>query len=289
MRFKLFGYRGKINSVDRIEQELVKNGWVIDNDNPEFLIDLTGPFHDAEIFYKTCSIKPKKLYCLLDIDIQKSKHWYEKIITDLQNCEIPCVISNVVASQLNTLFDFKGKINILRHPLRPITHLRLVKGLPFLWSGRCFGWNKKFELAIETLKVLRFPVENLVIAGTENPQVGAFFIDTPDDENLNTIFNSSKFLLSPSIFEGQNCNMLQAIISHTYPILNNQCDVVKEFGLEKFSADPSPFDMARKINEIEINPSYYNSILNELRPDIITKFSVERIAKDIIDLCLNKC
>ena len=281
MNIKIFGYRGPFNSTERIEDEFKKLGHKITDKDVDLLIHLTGPFDEAQRFYAESYIKPVRMYCLLDIDPLKHISWYDQVKTDLNNCEIPIAISNTVANQIKNLLGVKKDIKVIHYPIRPISYLCWQKGIEFLWSGRLYSSNKRFGLAVEALKTAGFDPDNLAVVGTEKPPIG-LYIERPDDELLNEVFNSSRFLISPSLFEGQNCNMIQAVISHTYPVLTNDCEVVKELGLNKFSADPDSMSLAKKMHEILGNQSYYNDILNELRPGFIQKFSVKYIVERFI-------
>lgn len=283
LKIKVFGYRGPHNNTEVIESELRSLGCNIEND-PDLLIHLNGTFEDAERYYTDCVKKPVRLYVLLDIDATKSVNWYNQVKNDLENCEIPCVISETVKKQVKKILNIKKDVQILNHPIKPVSNLKEIKGIPFLYSGRIYSKNKRFDLVLQTMDELGYDRETLVVVGTEDPPLKCLYVNSPNDNELNQLFNAADFLLSPSEFEGQNCNMIQAVITRTFPILNNQCEVVKEFGLQKFSANPDSVSMARKIREIQLNSKYYLDIMNELRPVFLNKFSSQTVVKNILEL-----
>ncbi|MEK6885278.1 MAG: glycosyltransferase [Nanoarchaeota archaeon] len=288
MKIKVFGYRGPHNNTNDIENELKKSGHdIITNEQPDLIVDLNGPFTESQLFYNKCLIKPIRLYILLDIDPQKNTSWYDQTKLDLESCEIACVISQTVKNQIKKILKIDKKLNILHHPIKNVSNLKFVKGFMFLYSGRIYSKNKRFDLVLQTLDCLGYDRETLVVAGTERPPLNCVFVESPDDNILNQVFNAADILLSPSEFEGQNCNMIQAVITRTFPILNNQCEVVREFGLEKFSSDPTPEKMAKKIHEIKSHTKYYLDIMNELRPVFQKQFSVETIVKNMLELYNN--
>ena len=269
-----------------IESELRSLGCNIE-DNPDLLIHLNGTFEDAEKYYTDCIKKPVRLYVLLDIDTSKPINWYDGVKIDFENCEIPCVISETVNKQVKKTLNIKKNIQILHHPIKPVSNLKEIKSIPFLYSGRVYSKNKRFDLVLQTMDELGYDRETLVVVGTETPPLKCLYVNSPNNNELNQLFNASDFLLSPSEFEGQNCNMIQAVITRTFPILNNQCEVVKEFGLQKFSANPDPISMVKKIREIQSNCKYYLDIMNELRPIFQKQFSAQTVAQNILNLYEN--
>lgn len=285
IRIKIFGYRGKFSQTQNIENHLIKNYNCEISEEPDLLINTTGPFSDSEIFYNQLAKKPIRLYCLLDLDPWKPIEWYNQIKQDLQKCEIPCVISQTVKQDVEQKLEIKN-LNVIYYPIRPIKYLNYVKSVEFLYSGRLYSLNKRFQLVLETLDVLGVPRQTLVVAGTEKPPFGVF-LNGLDDSDLNELFNCSRFLLSPSSSEGLNLNMIQAVIANVAPILANDCEVNKEFGLEKFCAAPNPESLAKKINEIYTNQKYYYDILTELRTDFEKKFSLNSICQNILNLYNN--
>ena len=284
MKVLVLGYRGKFNMTERIEESFKKLGHELVDNNPDFLIHLTGGFQDAQDIYNKCKIKPVRLYCLLDVDTDKDITWYSQVKKDLEDCEIPCVISETVKTQVKQILKIEKEINVVHFPLADeFSFLNYFKTIEFLYSGRVYAKNKNFQLVLETLDCLKVSRNSLVVCGTEKGPTETF-VDSQPYDIVNKLFNSCRFLLSPSSFEGTNMNMIQSVITNTFPILNKECQVNYEFGLSEFCAEPTPQAMAKKINEIVTNEKYYYDILSELRPILLEKFKLENVVKRIICL-----
>lgn len=283
LKVKIFGYRGKFNSTIRIEEELKLLNCEITDLDPDLIIHLTGGFEDAQITWQAFNQRAIRLYCLLDIDLNKDINWYDNIKNDLNNCEIPCAISQFAANQIKDILKVESKINILPYPIRPITNLNYLKSLEFLYVGRVYSQNKRFELIGKTLDLLKVGRHNLVVVGTEKPPFG-YYAGELNDEMLNEIYNSARFTFLLSSFEGIGLTAIEAAITGSFPILCNDNKVVEELGLEDFAVDPDPRAIANKINDIITNKQGYYEILDKIRPMLSQKYDVKNVAKKIISL-----
>lgn len=285
LKIKIHGFKSLFSSTERIQKSLIDNYDCVESDEPDLLINCNGPFAESEEFYNRCNKKPVRIYTLLDIDPNKPISWYSEIKCNLENCEIPCVISQTVKKDVEKKLGVKN-LNILPYPIQNVNYLHWFKTIHFLWSGRCYSNNKRFSLAIEFLKLINFEISALVTVGPENPGVGIYVADLPETD-LNELFNSSAFLLSPSQTEGLNLNVIQAIITRTIPIICNDCEVNFEHGLQEFVAEPTPLGLARKFTNFQENYNKYYDLLSELAPKMEEKYMVKAVCQKIIDLYKN--
>jgi hypothetical protein len=287
LKFKIFGAQAKFQSGPLIKEELESRGHKIINlpsEKPDILIHLTGLFHEAEEFYSLCNPKPVRIYCLLDIDPFKPdfQSFYKDVPKHLSECEIPCVISDFVKTDVELKFGVKN-LNIWHYPIRPVSYLNVEKDIEYLYSGRLYSQNKRFYLVRDVLDCLNFNKSKLVTVGPENPGFGIWVKDV-SDYDLNIYFNRAKYLLSPSSIEGLNLNLIQAIITHTIPITCEDCEVVKEWSLEMFSSPPNPEKIKEKILDINADYSYYLSVIKEIAPDFERKFKVNGVVDKLEEL-----
>lgn len=280
MKFLILGYRGKIDSTSRIEAEIIKQGHELSNE-PDVLVELCGPFDKAEEIYKSLKVKPKRIYCLLDIDKNKSAEFYKTAKQHLESADIALSISQTAATDIEDYLKLDKKLDLLPFPIRNIKYEAFYKSMPFLFVGRHYSAQKRINLAYETLDLMSVGRNQLVVASSEKPQYG-IWVESPTDDVLSELYNSASFVLTPSYGDGLNLTSIEGIICAAAPIVCDDNDVVFENCLDAFVADPNPKSMAMKINEIETNRPKYNKIMDELRPRFEEKFNVANITKQLI-------
>lgn len=288
MKVKLFGAQGKYQSGPLIKQEMESRSYKfvdLPSEEPDLLIHLTGLFDEAEEFYNNCDKKPIRIYSLLDIDHDKPDfaEFYKNIKDQLENAEIGCVISEFVKKDVENSFGIKN-LKVWHYPIRPVTFNNSLKTIVFSYTGRLYSKNKRFNLVGETLDCLNFDRNKFVTAGPERPPFGMWATDLTDEE-MCQFRNSSIYLIAPSVWEGQGCGAIEAAIARCFPILTPDCEVNKEWGLDKFCSEkPTGESLAKKILEIETNKEYYYDILNELGPDFEKRFLVNGVVNKLEEL-----
>jgi glycosyltransferase involved in cell wall biosynthesis len=149
--------------------------------------------------------------------------------------------------------------------------------------GRVYSGYKNLDLVYKTLELLRVPRESLVVVGPEKPAYGFFLHNLPVTE-LNELYNSARFTFCLSSWEGLGLSLIESVVTNTFPICLSSNPIIKELGLSEFATDPDPGAIATKINQIYTDQSYYRSILAELRPKYIEKFSLNAVCSKIMGL-----
>lgn len=282
MKVWIDGYRGPFNATERIEKEFLKLGHVLTEDSPDLIYHVNGLFEKAEdIYQKNSHNSPIRLYNLLDLN-NSDPNFYNSNVPYILNCEIFSVISNVVKQQAKRKLKLKRDIKILPYPIRPISpKLNYQRGIPFLYVGRVYSENKRFGLIQETLDLMGFDKDNLVVAGTEKPPFG-LWVDKPDDLLLSELYNSAEFTFLPSSIEGQGCTVIEAAIAGSFPILCCDNPMAHELGLTEFSTLPDSRYLALKINDIKNNSDYYNELLDSRRPFFLENFTLENVVRHVM-------
>lgn len=279
MKIKVFGWNQNISSVIPImEEEFKKLGCEI-GDNPDLIMDFTGFFDDA-IEYGKKYPKAKKIFNLLNADVNNPNWPEQKAREQYLQCDIPTTVSE--STRKDILSRTGIDTQVIYWPMKSITNLNYMKSLDFAYVGRLYSQEKRFNLVVETLKLLKYPISSLILVGPESfPQ--AYNVGLVPEPILNEVYNSTKYLFCPCWREG-SMSMLESCLGNCIPIVCNDNYWVHEFGLTDFAADPHPVAMAEKIIEIDKNLVMYRNKLQSIVPNIIEKFDKTNVAKRIIDL-----
>jgi len=275
MTIKCLGYRGLFNSTERIEQEFIRRGWTL-SDKPDLIYHANGFFDDAEAFYDQCITKPIRIYNLLDIPPHIEGWPVEKTKEQLSRAEVVTTISEHVAVQMNEILGINPYVNYF--PMRPVKQINIPRDQKYLYVGRVFDSNKRVDL----LSGFRG-----VTVATTQPFHYNKCIFCPSDEKLSELYSSHQFTFLPSKYEGIGLTAVEAVICGSYPVLCNDNPAVKTFDLQPFAADPTTDALLKKVEEIEKNKDYYETIRKSLVDSFISKFSLERVVERIINLYNN--
>lgn len=282
----VFGYRGQPSpsATERIEKELVSQGCELVNENPDLIIHTTGLFTDAQNFYKTCSNKPIRLYCLLDVN-NRTPGFYNETKKDYEECEIATTISNVAKSDIKRKFETNREINVIGFPIREGIKYKNYSalGVPFLYVGRTTDPNKRVGLIKPTLEKLGFNFDLMVFVG---PDKAPFGFDTGilSDDDLCEMYNCTDFIFLLSEREGLGMTGIEGGICGAKVLGCSDNPIFKELGLSEFTATPHPVALAQLVNKIQKNYSYYNDILSDLRPKFLSEYTVEAVVKKMLNL-----
>jgi glycosyltransferase involved in cell wall biosynthesis len=126
-------------------------------------------------------------------------------------------------------------------------------------------------------------MDHLYICGSENPMYGQY-IGIVNDKNLNTIYNSSKFVLLPSRFEGLGLPMIEAMMAGSIPITCNDNPTALELSPPEFICEPTESDFLNKIIELDENYEYFQKIALQYGEKYRELMNKNKIAENIINL-----
>ena len=109
----------------------------------------------------------------------------------------------------------------------------IILGLGSNLSSKYGDRFKNIELALSLLES-----NNIKICGMENPGFGNYLNIVSDDE-LNRLYNSSKYVLLPSKNEGIGLSMIEGMICGAIPITCSDNLTAKEFSPSDFICEPN--------------------------------------------------
>ena len=135
----------------------------------------------------------------------------------------------------------------------------------------------------ETLLKIEDQVNKIKICGSENPGFGNY-LGVISDNELNTLYNSSKFVLLPSKAEGLGLPMIEAMICGSIPITCSDNQTAKEFSPTEFISDPNTQSIVNKINELNKEYEIKRKLALEYGKKYKDQFNKVTIAKNILNL-----
>ena len=233
-----------------------------------------------------CDGSHKKLiFNLLDIpwhmpNIEKQTQLLIKYF--LSKADIVTVISFKVKKDLEKFTSIKT--HVIYNPRRDVYHdNNIKKDDSFLFVGRANDPVKRINLVYESLLKIDNGLKNLKVCGEQNPGFGTYLGYVSNNE-LNKLYNASKYVLLTSKNEGIGLPMIEAMICGSIPILCSDNETAKEFSPENFICDPNPQSIVKKINNLNKNYSEERKKAIDLGKKYEKMFDKINIVKNILNL-----
>ena len=157
------------------------------------------------------------------------------------------------------------------------------KNNTFFYVGRVFDPVKRFSLVKETLTKIKDGENNIKICGLKNPNFGEYLGIIRDDE-LNRLYNSSKYVLLPSSAEGLGLTMIEGMVCGSIPITCSDNLTAKEFSPADFICEPNSQSMVNKIEQLDRNYEEYRKKILDLGQKYKIQFDKKSIAKNILNI-----
>ena len=104
------------------------------------------------------------------------------------------------------------------------------------------------------------------------------------DQELNKLYNSSKYVLLPSAADGIGLPMIEGMICGAIPITCSDNLTAKEFSPPDFICDPNAQSIVNKVEELEKDYEKKRSVALEFGKKYKIKFDKKNIAKNIINI-----
>ena len=284
MKVKIFGWRNiNLDQISRIEEGLRFLGQEIVENDPEIIYSHDFTEIDKAYEYKLKYPSAKYLQKVLDLPI----HLFNTPFFDLNKTKEKLLRADIILSNSQTVKNNIKKYLgldsfVVYDAIKDVKNINLDKDIPFLYIGRANDPNKRFYLIKETFELLNIPQEKITIVGPDNPYFGNYK-GIIDDEELNNIYNKSKYILFPSYVEGIGLPPIEGIICNSIPILCSDNETSYEFLDQKLICDPNPYSIAGKLIDIENNYKLYLNLINLYSPKYKNFFNKNTIAQNIIN------
>ena len=288
IKIAIYGWDGFTCQIPRIKEGMQALGHILSQDSPD-LIYCNDPIE----FQKAIDLKKKypKAFLILNIlDIPWHFTNINKIIEMWKNFLIQAdavtTISLKVKKDLSQLLD--KKIYVIYNPIKDVYYDENVKkNNMFLYVGRANDPIKRIGLVRESLTKIPDGLKSIKICGSENPGFGNY-LGVVSDQELNKLYNSSKYVYLPSKAEGIGLTMIEAMICGAVPITCSDNLTAKEFSPKNFICEPKPQCIADKINEINKEYKINRNLSLKYGKKYKVQFDKKNIAENIINIFNSK-
>ena len=281
----ILGSDGYVCQIPRIKEGMEALGHTLSKESPDIIYSNDPKGYEESIELKKKYPNAYLIFNFLDVpwhmpNIEKQTNLLVEHY--LLKANAVSVISFKVKKDLEKFF--KKKIHVIYNPIKDVRHDESIKkNNKFFYVGRALDPIKRFNLVKESLLKIKDGEKNIKICGTENPNFGNYLGVIKDDE-LNKIYNSSKYVLLPSKAEGIGLSMIESMICGSIPITCSDNLTAKEFSPEDFICEPNPKSILNKIEELEKSYEEKRKIALKFGSKYKIQFDKKNIAKNIINI-----
>ena len=286
MKIAVFGI---LPFSDLIKEGFKKLGHEISNVNPDIVFsnDPTG-YQDA-IFLKDRYPNSYLILNVLDIpwhfpNIEKQFQVLIKRFFNKTNSIT--TISYKVKKDLKNFFEKRigDEIKVIYNPTKEVYFdEKIQKDNLFLYVGRANDPIKRFNLVRDTLQKIKDGTKNLKVCGTENPGFGNY-LGYVSDEELNKIYNSTKYVFLTSKAEGIGLPMIEAMICGSIPITCSDNETAKEFMPTDFICDPNVQSIVTHIEKLNKVYEIKRKLAIKLGKKYKEQFNKSNVAMNILNV-----
>ena len=285
IRVSILGADGYVCQIPRIKEGMKVLGHIVTNVSPDLIYS-----NDPRGYNEALSLKKRypSAYLILNFldipwhfpNIQKQTELLAK--NYFSKADVLTTISFKVQKDLAKFYD--KTIHVIYNPIKDVyLDEKIKKNNTFFYVGRVFDPVKRFSLVRETLSKIKDGEKNIKICGLKDPGFGNYLGVIKDDE-LNKIYNSSKYVLLPSMAEGLGLPMIEGMVCGAIPITCSDNLTAKEFSPLDFICEPSTQSMIKKIEVLENNYEEKRKIALKFGNKYKLQFDKKNIAKNIINV-----
>jgi glycosyltransferase involved in cell wall biosynthesis len=286
MNIALFGGECLYCQLPRIREGFLLIGENVNQKSPDIIYA-----NDPQYFEKAIELKKETnaflILNILDIPwhIKEFKEVIEKWTRLLTYADAVTTISYTVKNDLEKIIN--RQVQVIYNPCKDVNYNdQIVKNNLFLYVGRANDPNKRINLVYETLKYIENGISSIKICGSENPNFGNY-LGLVSDDNLNYLYNSSKYTFLTSKNEGIGLSMIEAMVCGSIPITCADNKTASEFCPPEFIVEPNSKIILEKLIQLNSNYNYYQNIALSYGKKYKEKFNKINIAKNIINVYNN--
>jgi len=289
IKIAVFGADGLTCQLPRIREGMQNLGHHITNDSPDLIYanDPTG--YQKAMMLKKQFPKSHLMFNFLDVPwhIENVEKQTELLVEHFLNkADSVTAISYKVKKDLSKFLN--KKIEVIYNPAKDVFYEKNIKkNNSFLYVGRANDPIKRINLVKESLLKINNCINEVKICGSEDPGFGNY-LGIVSDEELNKIYNSSKFVLLPSKAEGIGLSMIEGMICGSIPITCTDNLTAKEFSPVDFICDPNVISLINKIEELNKDYEKKREIALKFGEKYKIQFDKKNIAKNILKIFYTK-
>ena len=166
-----------------------------------------------------------------------------------ENFQLVWFLSLKVKRDLSQLLN--KQIHVIYNPVKDVFYdSSIQKNNMFLYVGRAKDPIKRINIVHDSLLKIENGIRDIKICGSENQGFGNY-LGVVSDEELNRLYNSTKYVYLPSKAEGIGLSMIEGMICGCIPITCSDNETAKEFSPADFICDPDPQAIVKKINSLD--------------------------------------
>ena len=268
-----------------IKDGFSKLGHEISNENPDIIFSNDPRGYKEAILLKKKYSNAFLILNLLDIpwhmsNIQRQTELL--VSTFLVKANAITVISFKVKKDLSQFLD--RKLHVIYNPRKDVyCDDNIKKNNMFLFVGRANDPVKRIKLIHDSLSKIKDGIKNIKICGSQNPNFGNYQGYVSDKE-LNKLYNSSKYVLLPSMAEGIGLPMIEGMICGCIPITCSDNETAKEFSPPDFICEPNSQSIVKKIENLNADYAKKKDLSLQYGNKYKDQFDKINIAKNILSV-----
>ena len=285
IKVSILGADGYTCQIPRIKEGMELLGHTISEESPDLIYSNDPRGYDKALLLKK---KYKSSYLILNLlDIPWHMRGIHKLTELLVNkyflrADAVSVISFKVQKDLAKFYD--KKIHVIYNPIKDVyLDEKIQKNNTFAYVGRAGDPVKRFNLVRESISKIREGEKSIKVCGTENPKFGNY-LGVIKDQELNKLYNSSKYVLLPSKAEGLGLPMIEGMICGAIPITCSDNLTAKEFSPPDFICEPDVQSMLDKIEKLDKEYEIKRKIALQFGKKYKIQFDKKNIATNIINI-----
>jgi len=288
-KIAVLGADGYVNQIPRIKQGLEDLGYIISKEHPNLIFANDPRGYEEALALKKKYPNAYLIFNFLDIpwhhpNIEKQAELLVKHF--LIKADAVTAISYKVKNDLSKFFN--KEIKVIYNPSKDVFFDKNIKkNNMFVYVGRAGDPIKRFSLVKESLLKIENGESNLKVCGSEDPKFGNY-LGVIKDEELNKLYNSSKYVFLPSKNEGIGLSMIEGLICGAVPITCSDNLTAKEFCPPDFICGPNSESIVNKIKEIEKDYQSKRRIALQFGEKYKIQFNKKSIAKNILAIFESK-
>ena len=285
IKISIFGADGYTCQMPRIKEAMQKLGHILSEDSPEMIYS-----NDPTGYEKAMRLKKKfpssfLIFNFLDVpwhmpNVDKQT----KLLVEhfLAKSDAVTAISYKVKKDLSKFLD--KKIEVIYNPIKDVFYDESIKkNNTFLYVGRANDPVKRTNLLKQAFSKTVNGIIDIKICGSEDPGFGTY-LNVVSDQELNKLYNSSKYLLLPSKAEGLGLTMIEAMICGSLPIACSDNETAKEFLPKDFICEPNSQSILDKIEELNKEYDVKRKLALKYGKKYKIQFDKMSIAKKILSI-----
>ena len=285
IKISIFGADGYTCQMPRIKKAMQSLGHILSEDSPEMIYS-----NDPTGYEKAMCLKKKfpssfLIFNFLDVpwhmpNVDKQT----KLLVEhfLAKSDAVTAISYKVKKDLAKFLD--KKIEVIYNPIKDVFYDESIKkNNTFLYVGRANDPVKRTNLLKQAFSKTVNGIIDIKICGSEDPGFGTY-LNVVSDQELNKLYNSSKYLLLPSKAEGLGLTMIEAMICGSLPIACSDNETAKEFLPIDFICEPNSQSILDKIEELNKEYDVKRKLALKYGKKYKIQFDKMSIAKKILSI-----